>query len=716
MCNILFENAIDSTTINIKIDILFKMCYNMGNPNKGGIIMDKLNLEITKNKKIKAIEYKGEKFKVTTDKDLRECLDKLTKIFGYEEMTRVMNDEVNIVTRSIFKKKNVFTAGIASATLAFLLTSSAGCYSSKENNKDEDSQVITASEEREEKTEEKTDYEKMTVEELIKLLPEEIRNSWKMMDEFQDYFNNTAAPTIKISEDNEAQLYLKSKEVAAYYILANSHNLTTEELANIFKGSGLEAKDTYSKLMLQMSKVLWTYYAYATETSGISMLYEDKKDKEIVEKAENYILEYNKTKEDKVIDDLNKWLEDLFFGGHIDKITETNPGATSYIGNILLPLCKENGWVSEEKLEDYEKTNENTTCDYFLNNRYQDIKKLIESSNFDYKLLTSDVNDEILDYLKDSLEDEKKYSSIKKALFDQMDEENIKVSSRDIDIEAREVKELGYVIEGDVIYAENETIKEEIIETTQDKEITREEAVEQFGEEKVEEAEKEAEEEFHEQYDDYNKQEEEKAQNITTAYNIVYNLARDNAANGKTLSEITSIVKAELEAQGINATGMNVSDWINIGYEDGKAEWEAFNKPDQIIKEEITEEYIENLEPSESSTNNSDNNSNDIQESDKFELPEEESSLPNIPEDEYYEESIAIVSNENYTVLEADTFELPEESIVLTVPQDEYYEEVLPADSFELPAESYIWDENQTYEEIEEEFFTEEELSSSRSR
>jgi len=641
----------------------------------------------TKKGEIKYFQYNGVTLAVTKDRSAKECLQEFGKQFGreFQKALKLEPDKIEL-KRNIKGRLKLAVGSILTVALTLGMN---GCESNEEemdfaNVAEQFDLDLMKNQKTPDQKELDQNYENKTVAELINLLPEEIRKAWTTMDDYQDYFNNTAAPSIKIAEDNGAQLYLKSKEVGAFYILANSHYFSTEELAKIFKGSALESNEDFSSLMMQASKVLWTYYAYATESSGISMLYENESDQKIVEQAENYVLRYNETKDQKVIDELNAWLQDLFFGGHIDKITEMNPGATSYIGNILLPLCKENGWIAQEQLEEYESINEGTTCDYFLNNRYQDIKKAIESSALDYEILLTTENKEILEYL---IQDEKRIqteATIKKILWRKMNEENIKVNSRDIKIELRELMRKGLILNSDGSLSESR-INEEIIEAAyENKEVTREEIVEVLGEEAVKEIEHQADDEFHKEYDEYNKAEEQKAQNITAAYNLVYYTARENAQNGKTKSEIVTIIQNVLRQEGINTVGMNVSDWINAGYEDGHEEWIAQNTNNN--HEEITEEDL----PKEATPNVSEETSN------------QENSSTYQPEPSVSEE----------TVLPADEWDVPEEPELPSIPSDEESEEILEADQFALPEDSEYWEESfsewiNNEEEITEEFFEE---------
>lgn len=284
----------------------------------------------------------------------------------------------------------------------------------------------------------------------------------KRIDEAQNYFNNIAAPSIAIPEDNGAQLYLTGDETTAVFVY---DNVTKANAENFAKAFGLQEKINeadLSKNYANAGQVLVNYYRYATEASGLSTLYLDEQDRLFFENFENKILEYNKTKSDAAKNAIQAELQEMYMSGKIDSLKDKYPGVASFIGTFMVPALYTNHVISDDLYNEIIKQNETITC----NNIKLDIRNVIDimkSSNLteaDKKILIE--------------------------AFESLDAKNIKVQSREINHAARQTATTSQS-RGTGKASTNSSNKAST--STTRTQITREEAIKTSNENEVKQAE-----------------------------------------------------------------------------------------------------------------------------------------------------------------------------------------------------------------------------------
>ena len=432
-----------------------------------------------------------------TDEDKKEFKNGMIKgiLAGYEAAIKEKELENNK-----FKKHPVATKVLAgSLAMVSLAGAIIGLNSCLNKNKKEETNTVV-------------EQEYKSLEDLLKALDDEYQEkAFRKMNEVQKYFNNTAAPSIKIKEDKNAQLYLNAKEIVSLYVYGNADTLAKETLAKIFENSGLLDEDDLSKNFAQSGRVLNTYYRYATEKSGISDIFEDENDKELFEEFENLILSYNKNQKNETKKAIIEKLDEIYLNGAIDGLKETCPEASSFIATFIVPQLYEKQIIDEEKYTSIITINETITC----NNLKENIKDAQKEAE---KLNKNEIIDKVLEY---------------------MDKENIKVESRNINISARE--ESRYE-EKDYIYSSYDkqsgsdnkqpTNRTKIgstssKKTTAENKAIRDKVVREFGEKAVKEAESKADVEFSKEYTDKNKQQEEYGKGLADGHAISYELTYD---------------------------------------------------------------------------------------------------------------------------------------------------------------------------------------------
>ena len=395
----------------------------------------------------------------------------------------------------------------------------------------------------------------------------------KRIDEAQNYFNNIAAPSISIPEDNGAQLYLTGDETTAVFVYDNVTKVNAENFAKAF---GLQEKMNeadLSKNYANAGQVLVNYYRYATEASGLSTLYLDEQDRLFFENFENKILEYNKTKSDAAKNAIQAELQEMYMSGKIDSLKDKYPGVASFIGTFMVPALYTNHVISDDLYNEIIKQNETITC----NNIKLDIRNVIDimkSSNLteaDKKILTE--------------------------AFESLDAKNIKVQSREINHAARQTsttsqsRGTGKASTNSSNKANTSTTRTQI--TGNNGTTAREEAVKEFGETKVQQAEQKAKENFEIEYANQNAAQAEYAKGVSVGYNITYSATQRMIFDNQTVS--ISNFEAQIQA-AINAYTGSFKDDYARGVREGAANGVNQGRIDGIMNREAAKQAQENYQ------------------------------------------------------------------------------------------------------------------------
>lgn len=222
------------------------------------------------------------------------------------------------------------------------------------------------------------DLENKSVDELINMLETvEQRQAFTKIVKTQDYFNETAAPTVR---QGDKQLFFTFDETTAAYLYANAKALSSEKLANVFGKSKIMLfneetgeyetmdKDTVAAKYLTFNLNLSYYYQLgATERSGVDQIFENDKEAEFFKNFEALILEYNKTKSPEVAAQIRAELEKIFMSGQVDSLMNKYEGACSIIGTSIVPYLYLNDVISEDMYNSLVEINESITCDDIYN-------------------------------------------------------------------------------------------------------------------------------------------------------------------------------------------------------------------------------------------------------------------------------------------------------------------------------------------------------------
>lgn len=423
--------------------------------------------------------YKGKIYELKSQKDIGEILIGLgetSAIYQFMEANdnnqvvigeEYFNNEEKDSTISNMKvyenniknaKKNLklkITAGLL--TIAIAASALIGCSIREQKAKE---QVITSEK-----------YQEMDFEQLLALLNEGIqKDSFKLMDKVQDYFNNTSAPSIKVKEDKDAQLFLNAEEVKSLFIYANADTYSKETFYEIFGSTFDDAKATED--YTNSARVLNNYYLRATKPSGIDKLFQNQKNQELFSSFEQLVLNYNKkpTKENKQ-KIVNK-LDQIYFSGKIDSLKNTCPEAVSFIGTHMTAALELNGVLSKSFADKIVEANETVTCNTIKEyikeiDEYTQTRELVVATNQENKEINLTDN-QALYYITD-----------------EMDNKNIKVTSRDI----APIIKSGNLTKK--ISTNNKVYKNTKIKNTKytKKQVSEKTAIKEFGKDAVEKAE-----------------------------------------------------------------------------------------------------------------------------------------------------------------------------------------------------------------------------------
>ena len=381
----------------------------------------------------------------------------------------------------------------------------------------------------------------MSLQELITYLKEgKQKESFELMSNAQNNFNNNIASTITLEEDGDAKLYLTAEEMVALFAMANADTYTSETFYEIFDKSSILDASTISDNYTQAARVLWAYYSRATQKSGMAELFQDETNEQLVEQFEELIIKYNTSDNEtkkKVKTEINDFFATLTDESKLDNKTKTNPEAVSYILTIGTSWAHANRLIDAQTKDRLVAINEVVTCD----NLYNELK-----FNQEYVM-----NQEV--FFDDK-------TSFVNKMPEAMNKQNQKTTNRDIEITFNG-------IEYAVSYPETNTTtntNKTTTEVTTKQEITKEEAVEQFGKEEVEQKEQEAEEQVKEE----NKQEEINIQDFQNGYNAGYEKAYLHCA--------TTGEKISTETTGTNKYKEGYQAGVNAGYIDGLVEYNAY--------------------------------------------------------------------------------------------------------------------------------------------
>ncbi len=409
------------------------------------------------------------------------------------------------------------------------------------------------------------------------------KDSWRMIYDFQTYFNNIASESYAIEADEDARLYLTAEQCIALFARFNADRITPEDMAYIFGADS--SYFTFANLddkFTEACRIINYYYLYTKETSGLDKLLVDNSDKELFKDFEDLVLEYNSNKDSESKEKIVTSLNNIFLNPSLSDPKTTNMGAASLIGTGIVPILHATKVVDEDLLDTLVEINETITCDKLK-------KYVIDSTSI--------------------LDDNYRNKELLEKLPSILDKLNIKNENLDINFEARYIKIL------EELYGQDYTLNNNLNSTitssnhSNSSSITKEDAIKEFGEETVKKAEDDAKEEFNNTYEDLNKKEEVYGKGLSaisnsSLYDKVYDFV---ALNGykpsiSNYSDIINSIKNSYSNSYSSSFNKGVDDGatniINNAYNDAIKEYNYRTNMDSNTSSDVVEEeYIEEIKP-----------------------------------------------------------------------------------------------------------------------
>ena len=371
---------------------------------------------------------------------------------GVYSDTGIINSEDEITEKKKQKKTNrVWTSVVAIiAACSLLLGACIGKRNAnnkeKTNNRPGYTQVSDAN------------VVKSDVTKAIDSLKENQKSVWTRINAFQNYFNNIAAPTVEIEEDNGNRLFLTGEECVALYANLNAYEYTASELADLFGAdSSYFISTNMNEKFIMASRVLNYYYATATRSSGLNILFNNSDDAKLFKEYESLLLKYNMEQTEENEKALHDYLMNLYLDGSLENAKAEHPTVLGVIGIGTTPILYAKGVINTEEMAKINEIYESVICD-----------KIFPRVKVATEVVAETENQKVLEVLPSLL-----------------DKQNIKVSSRDINFEARNIPMPGnkghWNASAEVASSETST-----------KQVTRDEAIDEFGEDAVAKAEEDA--------------------------------------------------------------------------------------------------------------------------------------------------------------------------------------------------------------------------------
>lgn len=511
--------------------------------------------------------------------DFIEIWKEASKNKNFKVIKGKKNKKGTAIITNTFKKR--LAAGIGAVLVLGGAVTLTAC---KKNDKTSNREEVVI-----EEIEEETDENEIL--EILKSLDEGLQqDSWNMINEFQNYFNNVAAENYVIDEDGESRLYLTAEQCIALFTRMNADRITPEDMAYIFGPNSTYF--TFANLddkFNEACRILNYYYLSAKKTSGLDMLFIDESDKKVFKDFEDLVLKYNRTlsekSKNKIVDSLNN----IFLNPSLSDPKTTNMGAASIIGTGIVPVLNATRVIDEEMLNTLVEINETITCDKLK--EYVKEATSIKGEDYDHK---------------DLLE---KLPSI-------LDELNVKHEVLDINFEARYfeiVKQLygeDYVsgkITSDVLsYFANNAYSSSTAYNSSSTSISQSESINEFGSSAVQETENKALTEFNNTYGAENAKQEAYGKGLTaiansSLYDSAYNFVAQNGYKPSisNYSGIISSVKNSYSGSYSSSFNSGVdagaTSTINNAYNDAMTEYNYRQSLGSSTSSSIIEkeEYIE---------------------------------------------------------------------------------------------------------------------------
>lgn len=164
------------------------------------------------------------------------------------------------------------------------------------------------------------------------------KEAWTKVGSWLLEFNNSQSWMSRTNNDGqESRFGFTPEEAMAFYLRFN--NFTDEELITICNGNNINA-DEIMNLSNDFIEKMNLYYSISNEKSGISALFNDEHDKEVVNTfEEHHVKMLNATGKDKesLMQEEKEMYKDYFNSDIEGKETKARAGSTSYLLRTMLP-------------------------------------------------------------------------------------------------------------------------------------------------------------------------------------------------------------------------------------------------------------------------------------------------------------------------------------------------------------------------------------------
>ncbi len=372
---------------------------------------------------------------------------------------------------------------------------------------------------------------------------EQIVKQLQETDKYQESYNKKLA---KYPDGNGNVLFVKAREVAAVQDISN---------ANDYSFTSMDSNEMRLCDYLEFGTVSTEGLYVSEEPTGENTLIHDKDTKKEMKNEEDFAI--SAIKGNKSTSEIDSHFDELMKTG----LTYTASGVNAaYLGEVSNIVISENGFASAK-------------ADEIIN--------IVKTNNDGFNKLDKGAREYVIS---------KKQRKLVEQTWEIMDEKNIKTSLKSRDAFDMTTTEKGkrvhdgimQVTGGLIIAGSNGTYK--YVTSTETKEVSRAEAVKQFGEDTIRKAEERA---GQAAVSDKNKQGEKDKENLENKrdnYQSDFDEGREDGLAGK--------------AKAKNTAG------YNDGYANGQLQKKASEEPDEAIKEETKTEIRYDKEPSTQPTQN----------------------------------------------------------------------------------------------------------------
>ena len=372
---------------------------------------------------------------------------------------------------------------------------------------------------------------------------EQIVKQLQETDKYQESYNKKLA---KYPDGNGNVLFVKAREVAAVQDISN---------ANDYSFTSMDSNEMRLCDYIEFGTVSTEGLYVSEEPTGENTLIHDKDTKKEMKSEEDFAI--SAIKGNKSTSEIDSHFDELMKTG----LTYTASGVNAaYLGEVSNIVISENGFASAE-------------ADELIN--------IVKTNNDGFNKLDKGAREYVIS---------KKQRKLVEQTWEIMDEKNIKTSLKSRDAFDMTTTEKGkrvhdgimQVTGGYIIAGSNGTYK--YVTSTETKEVSRAEAVKQFGEDTIRKAEERA---GQAAVSDKNKQGEKDKENLENKsdnYEADYALGQQDGFKGV--------------AKRKNTEG------YNDGYANGQLQKKASEEPDEVIKEETKTEIRYDKEPSTQPTQN----------------------------------------------------------------------------------------------------------------